>query len=93
MLRSMMTAGLILLATGPIDAAASVTVPAPACQSACTITPSDRPSMRDAMNDGVARIAVRATAPSADAAPLTRNDLLNLYLLLSLQNKTQQHTQ
>jgi len=93
MLRNVMTAGLILLGTSQFDAAAAVNgSTTAACHSACVMAANNQPSVRDAMDDGVARIAVRATAPSADAAPLTQRDLLNLYLLLSVQARTQGST-
>lgn len=93
MLRNVMTAGLILLGTSQIDAAAAVNgSTAAGCQSACAMAANNQPSVRDAMDDGVARIAVRATAPSTEAAPLTQSDLLSLYLLLSLQARTQEST-
>lgn len=92
MLRNVMTAGLILLGTSQFDAAAAVNGSTATCQSACVMAANNQPSVRDAMDDGVARIAVRATAPSTDAAPLTQRDLLNLYLLLSLQARTQKST-
>ena len=93
MLRNVMTAGLILLGTSQFDAVAAVNGSTSPCQSACVMAANNQPSVRDAMDDGVARIAVRATAPSADAAPLTQDDLLSLYLLLSLQARTQEHSQ
>lgn len=88
MLRHAIAAGLILLATSRIDPAAGETTSRIAvCPAACAMNANTQPGMRDAMDDGVARIAVRATAPPAEGPALNERDLVSLYLLLSLQSK------
>jgi uncharacterized membrane protein YebE (DUF533 family) len=59
------------------------------CKTDCATPHEDARSARDAMNEDVARIAIRATVPAAHAAPLSRGDLLELYLLLAVQGHAQ----
>ena len=93
MLRHVVAVGLILIGMSTMDVAAGANgSTAAACHGACMMTGQNLPSVRDEMDDGVARIAVRASVPPADGAPLTQSDLLSLYLLLSLPARTQSGT-
>jgi len=93
MLRHVIAVSLVLLGTSRINAAIAVDEPTTvACHNACMIDNDNLPSTRDAMDGGIARIAVRASTPSMDGVPLTPSDLLGLYLLLSLPARTQSDT-
>lgn len=90
MLRSTITAGLFLLLTAiPVHAAGGKTTAQFAvCRAACTKVTNAQPALRDAMDDGIAHIAVRAMVPADATTRLDERDLMSLYLLLSLQRGT-----
>jgi len=91
MLRKVIAGTLLVsgLSTLPGTAALAAEPQTAVCKTACAIPRQGARSARDAMNEDVARIAIRATVPAAHAAPLSRADLLELYLLLAVQGRAQ----
>jgi len=79
-------AGVLLLALGAADAAAGDARPLNATYHMTATDPAT--GAREIMNEDIARIAMRAAVPKEQAASLSRQDLLKLYVLLALQGKT-----
>lgn len=85
MLRAMAAAGALFL--GMMHSSATAMEPMPAsdtCPARCRNMPHARPSMQDSMDAGMARIAARAAQPQSEQAALSRQERVELYLLLSL---------
>ena len=85
MFRHIVAASLLVLGTAHVGPAFGND--RESCGTACVRKMAVAPAVRETMEASVARIAVRATIPASDAAPVTRQDWLKLYIALSLHAK------